>query len=130
LFDYNAYNTSNTNNWMNFAAFGSPCTNTLETGGPDDLMITNGYGWQTSYLGNFYLPPDSYLVGTGSTTADKVGLSEFTTQTNQVKNGISQVDIGYHYVAIDPGTGLPYETYTNNEYDYQADPNGNGLPES
>ena len=63
--------------------------------------MTNGFNWQSSWLGNFYLPSDSPLLGEGDVTADQVGLYWFTTQTSQAPQGTSQVDIGYHYRATD-----------------------------
>ena len=52
-------------------------------------------------MGDHYLPSDSPYRGAGSTTADQVGLYWYTTQTNQVPQGASQVDLGYHYRATD-----------------------------
>jgi len=127
-FDYNAYNSNNLS-WQTYPFPYPPTYGTLETVGPHDVIVTSGYNWQSSWLGNYYLPSDSPLIDVGSTTADKVGLYQFTTQTNQVKEGFSYVDIGYHYVAMDPNTGQPYSTYTNGISDYIVDANGNGLPD-
>ena len=62
--------------------------------------------YQVGPLGNYYYPSTvvndlSSLVDAGSTTADQVGLSDYTTQVNQVPEGSSVVDIGFHYVALD-----------------------------
>jgi len=116
LFDYNAYDASTT-------------VGTLETLGAHDQTNQTSFNWQSSWLGNFYLPPDSALIDAGNTTADQVGLYEFTTQTSQAEEGSSPVDIGYHYVALD-GNGNPLETFTNNAPDYLVDANGNGLPDA
>jgi hypothetical protein len=67
--------------------FASPTTN------------CTAFNWQSGPLGNYYLPSDSLLIATGNTTADQLGLSAFTTQTNQVPEGTALVDIGYHYMA-------------------------------
>ena len=56
-----------------------------------------------------------------------LGLYYFTTQTNQILQGNSAVDIGYHYVAIDQ-SGIPLATFNDGIADYLDDPNGNGLP--
>ena len=64
------------------------------------MTATNGFNWQSSWLGNFYLPSDSPLISAGDVTADQIGLSDFTTQTNQTPEGTAVVDIGYHYVAM------------------------------
>ena len=96
--DHNAYNTGNTE-WQTYdAGVGQASAGTLETVGPTDALVTDGYGWQSSWPGNFYLPPDSPLIQAGSTTADQLGLYEYTTQTNQIKQGSNPVDIGYHFV--------------------------------
>ena len=63
--------------------------------------MTSSVPWQTSFLGDHYLPTNSPYRGAGSTTADQVGLYWYTTQTNQVPQGASQVDLGYHYRATD-----------------------------
>jgi hypothetical protein len=65
----------------------------------------------------------------GSTTADQLGLYQYTTQTNQVKETNSTVDIGYHYVAVD-SSGNPIDTNGDGVPDYLEDANGNGLVDS
>ena len=96
--------------------------------GAHDVTNLLSFNWQSSWLGNYYLPANSPLIDHGSTTADQVGLYWFTTQTNQVAEGFSIVDIGYHYVAVD-ANGNPLQTLTNNAPDYLVDANGNGLPD-
>jgi len=124
-FDYNAYNSANTN-WIgyNFGAGPAPA-GTLEVVGPHDVTVSSGYGWQSSWLGNFYLPPASTLVNVGSTTADLLGFYHFTTLTNQVKETNSIIDIGYHYVATDV-TGNPLDSNGNGTPDYLEDAGGAG----
>ena len=92
--------------------------------GPNNFYETN-FNWQAGSLGNYYLPTDSLLIDAGSTTADQIGLYHFTTQTNQVKEGNSVVDIGYHYVALD-ANGNPIDSDGDGTPDYLADANGNG----
>ncbi|HEV2694460.1 MAG TPA: hypothetical protein VG347_16320, partial [Verrucomicrobiae bacterium] len=96
--------------------------------GSHDVTVTN-FNWQTSWLGNYYLPPDSPLIDVGSINANMWGLYYFTTQTNQTEETSSIVDIGYHYAAIDSGTGQPFATFTNGVPDYVLDTHGNGLPD-
>jgi hypothetical protein len=67
----------------------------------DHTAETSSVPWETSFLGDHYLPTNSPYLGAGSTTADQVGLYWYTTQTNQVPQGTSQVDLGYHYRATD-----------------------------
>jgi hypothetical protein len=63
------------------------------------IIAFGGFNWQAGPLGNYYLPPNSPLIDAGSTTADQVGLSDFTTQTSQVPD-TGTVDIGYHYPTL------------------------------
>ena len=98
---------------------------TLYLGG-HEVTVTNAYNWQSSWFGNYYLPPNSPLIQKGSTTADQVGLYHFTTQTNQVPETNSIVDIGYHYVATD-AYGNPLDTNGDGIPDYLEDANGDGI---
>ena len=91
-----------------------------------EIFSTNNLAYQTGLLGAFYQPTNSPLINKGSSTADQLGLYHFTTQTNQVKETNSMVDIGYHYVATD-AYGNPLETYWIGIPDYLADTNGNGA---
>ena len=83
-------------------------------GGPDDVTNLTSFNWQTNWLGNYYVPANSLLADHGSVTADQIGLYHFTTQTNQTAEGTSQVNIGYHYVALDA-------------YGNPLDSNGDGI---
>jgi hypothetical protein len=62
--------------------------------------------YETGALGNFYLPGSgtglATLINAGSTNANLLGLYHFTTQVNQAKETNTVVDIGYHYVAVNP----------------------------
>jgi hypothetical protein len=55
-------------------------------------------------LGQFYYPTSgsstslTNLIETGSRSAAAAGLSHHTTTTNQVPEGSTLVDIGFHYV--------------------------------
>lgn len=93
--------------------------------GAHDVVVSN-FNWQSSWLGEFYLPTNSPLINAGSTTADQFGLYHFTTQTDQTKEATSQVDIGYHYVAVD-ANGNPIDTDGDGIPDYIEDTNGNGA---
>jgi hypothetical protein len=118
----------NTNiTYCDFNAFRTNA-NRLPVLGAHDQIVTN-FNWQSSWLGNYYLPTNSSLINTGSVTADVVGLYHFTTQTNQVKETNSVVDIGYHYVAVDTN-GNPIDTDGNSIPDYYEDANGNGVYDS
>lgn len=117
----------NTNiTYCDFNAFLTNAQRTIVEGGHD--LTVAGYHWQSSWFGDYYLPPGSPLIDAGSTTAAQVGLYHFTTQTSQAIEGGSVADIGYHYVATD-GEGNPLETLTNGVPDYLEDANGDGLPD-
>jgi hypothetical protein len=121
--DHNAYNSDNLS-WLTYPQNG-PYNGTPEPVGPTDVAVAN-YNWETSWFGKFYLPKDSPLIKAGSTTADQVGLYEFTTQTNQTPETTNIVDIGYHYVATDTN-GNPLDTYVPGTPNYIVDSQGNGM---
>jgi len=123
-FDYNSYNTNNLS-WQTYPYPYPPTYGNLESVGAHDMMVAN-FNWQTSWLGNFYLSPTSPLINAGLGTADQWGLYHFTTQTNQVKETNSIVDIGYHYVATD-AYGNPMDSNGNGIPDYIEDRNGTGI---
>jgi hypothetical protein len=81
--------------------------------------------YQAWALGKYYQPGASYLINAGSCNASNVGLYQFTTTTNQVKEGSSRVDIGLHYVALDANGNL-YDTDMDGLSDVLEDTNGNG----
>jgi hypothetical protein len=109
----------------NYNAFNSGAAQP-PTEGTNTVVIANGFNWQSSWLGNFYLPANSPLINAGDRTADQIGLYHFTTQTSQTVEGFSTVDIGYHYVATD-ACGNPLDTNGDGIPDYLEDANGNGT---
>ena len=109
-FDYNAYLTG--------------ATHPAPDGTHNQEVST--FNWQSSWLGDYYLPADSSLIDQGSPTADALGLYHYTTLADQTKDGSSTADIGYHYVATD-GNGQPLDTNGDSIPDYLEDANGNGL---
>jgi hypothetical protein len=114
-FDYNAYLAG---------------ASTTDPAGANDQTVTN-FNWQASFLGNYCLPTNSPLINTGSVaSAASVGLYHFTTQTNQAIEGTTKLDIGLHYVAVDPATGKTLDYDSDGIPDYLEDANGNGLVDS
>jgi RHS repeat-associated protein len=109
---------------FSFNAFRTNANRTTPTN-VNDVIVTN-FNWQTSWLGNFYLPTNSPLINTGSVAATSVGLYHFTSQTNQVKETNSTVDIGYHYVAVN-ANGVPLDTDSDGLPDYIEDADGDGV---
>ena len=100
--------------------------NRLPMHGTHDVTNLLSFNWQTSWLGYYYQTNISPLIDKGSTTADQFGLYHFTTQTSQMKETNSVVDIGYHYVALD-AFGNPIDTDGDGIPDYVEDTNGNGI---
>jgi hypothetical protein len=97
-----------------------------------DKILTNTLTYQTGPLGNYYYPTNGVpgsltnLFNTGSTWATNVGLYHYTTTTNQVVEGSTMLDIGFHYVAVD-ANGNPFDTDGDGTPNYLEDANGNGV---
>jgi hypothetical protein len=126
VMDYNAYNSANLSGQTFNSGYPSLQTSTLESiaAWTHNLQV-NGFTWQSSYLGGFY-QPSAQLVDAGSGSAANLGLYHFTTQTSQVKEAGTVVDIGYHYVATD-SNGNPIDTNGDGIPDYLEDANGDGV---
>ena len=99
---------------------GALCWVDLQTGD-----INCGYvDWVAGPLGDFYLD-SSGLVDAGSRSAGNAALYHYTTQTSQAKEGVSTVDMGYHYAAVDEN-GIAYDSNGNGIPDCLEDSAGNG----
>ncbi len=106
----------------------------LKPNGTNDKILANTPVYDVGPLGNTYYYPTSdgllsTLINAGSRSASAAGLYHFTTRTDQTKEGSSQVDIGYHYVALG-GNGEPVDTDGDGIADYLEDPNGNGTTDA
>ena len=101
-------------------------TNRLVPAGTYDIVTNISLAYQTGPLGYFYQPTNSLLIDKGSANANLLGLYQYTTQSNQVKEADSIVDIGYHYVATD-ANGNPLDSNNDGMPDYLEDANGNGV---
>ena len=106
-FYMNAHGGTTDGYYSDYNAFLVNANQTASLGG-HEVFVNGSYNWQVSWLGNYYLPASSPVIDKGSTTADNEELQQFTTQTSQTKEGNSQVDIGYHYVATD-ASGNPVD---------------------
>jgi hypothetical protein len=109
-YDYNAFITG---------------ANTFSPQGSHNVTAS-AFGWLPGPLGNFYLPTGSALQDSGSRSAAAAGLFHFTTSSAQQKEGLSTVDRGYHYVALD-ANGVASDVDGDSTPDYLADANGNGA---
>lgn len=96
--------------------------NYFKEGGRENLTAIPGEAGRQTVL-------RSQPCHVGSTNASLLGLYQYTTQTNQTKEGTNIVTIGYHYVAADTN-GLPDDTTGTGIADYLKDANGNGLVDS
>ncbi len=93
---------------------------------PSDVVLSSfNYAAPTNGLGRWY-QGQANLVNAGSQSAGSAGLYQETTQPNQLKEGSSPVDIGFHYVAVD-GSGKPLDFDADGFADYIEDINGNGT---
>ena len=130
VFDRTTISSGNGTFTNGYNAYITNCSKLSSSQG-NDRILTNSPVYQTSYLGRYYYPTNdgmlSTLINMGSRYATNVGLYHFTTTTNQVKEGGTIVDIGFHYVAVDPSTGQPYDTDGDGVPDYLEDANGNGV---
>ena len=88
-----------------------------------DYISTGTLAYQSGPLGDFYQSPIGPLINAGNASASLLGLYQFTTQTNQAKDGSTMVDIGYHYVALDTN-GYPLASSGDGIPDYIEDPAG------
>jgi hypothetical protein len=94
----------------------------------NDVVLTN-LTYQKGTFGRYYQTTTSTLINAGSMTAASAGLYHYTTQTNNVKEANTTVDIGYHYVAAD-ANGNPNDQDGDGIPDYLEDRNGNGVVDS
>ena len=74
-------------------------TNVLSGSSGNDLT-NQVFVYESGPLGRFYQPAGSALANSGSRTAAAAGLYHHTTRVDQTTEGSSQVDRGYHYVAV------------------------------
>jgi hypothetical protein len=130
-FDNQLYNIKTSGGISNVTNSHNCYINTAVFPGSSGNDVTNtAFTFLSGPLGNYYQPTDSPLVDAGSVSdAALVGLYHYTTQTNQVKETNSIVDIGFHYVAVD-SSGNPIDTNGDGLPDYLSDANGNGVVDS
>ncbi|MBI5386478.1 MAG: hypothetical protein HZA90_17540 [Verrucomicrobia bacterium] len=91
-----------------------------------EILLTS-FTYAAGPLGDFYQVTTN-LLNAGSRNATNAGLYHFTTTTNQVKEGTSQVDRGLHYVAATniAGVWVPMDTDGDGIPDYSEDRSGDG----
>jgi hypothetical protein len=95
----------------------------------NDVVLTNAtMSYQTGFLSHYYVPLGSRLINAGSQTANYSGLYWYCSGTNQVAETNSQVDIGWHQVALD-ANNQPLDGDGDLLPSYYEDRNGNGSVE-
>jgi hypothetical protein len=104
------------------------CSSSLiPNSGNGDKTLTAAPVYAAGPLGSSYISSTSpSIVNAGSRLASDAGLYHHTiSPPGTTKEGTSQVDMGFHYVAVD-GTGRPIDTDLDGVADYAEDLNGNG----
>lgn len=94
------------------------------SGGYD--VVTNTFAYVAGPYGPWYQASTS-LVDRGSQSASAAGLYHETTQADQTRETNSTVDIGFHYIPIDPETGEALDSDHDGLADYVEDWDGDGL---
>jgi hypothetical protein len=100
----------------------------LSPNGAHDVILASSPSYQSSTLGNFYIPLGSALINAGSRSPAAAALYHHTVKTDQTKEGVEAiqiVDIGFHYVAV--VNGVPSDADSDGLPDYLEDRNGNGI---
>lgn len=106
---------------------------TTNGGGGNEQVLSAALPYQSGPLGGFYLPTTTALYHAGSRTADAAGMHQYTTRTDQIKEGDEfpsghNVNIGLHYVATTNASGtIPKDSDGDGVPDYVEDGNGNGT---
>lgn len=95
-------------------------TTRLTPYGPNDQVVRENTPFSAGALGSFYFVDEIALRDSGSRTANEAGLCYHTTQTANVAEGDTPVDIGFHYVAVNR-LGLPLDNNENDIPDYLED---------
>ena len=99
--------------------------------GPNHVTLT-ALTYATGPLGKWYInqassasTPNTALENVGSRTAATAGLYHHTIKTGTTKEASTQVDIGFHYLALDANNNF-LDTDGDGLADYIEDSNGNG----
>jgi hypothetical protein len=101
------------------------CSATLSPSGASNVILTS-FAYGTGPLGNYYQVSTNFSDMGSVANAALVGLYHYTTTSEQLKEVMSPLDIGFHYVTL--GTnGLPVDTDGDGLADYWEDANGNSA---
>jgi len=97
--------------------------------GTNDVVISGTYTWESGPLGDYYHPSNSALINAGSQLASHSGFYHYTTQTNQVAEASSIVDIGKHYLRLN-SSGYFFDEDGDNIADIFEDLDGDGVQDA
>ena len=128
-YDYNFYPwyVNNTNQLQ------TTTTSDGFTDGGNEQVLTTAPPYQHGTFGKFYLPDTTPLYGAGSRSPASAGLYQYTTRTDQTKEGDEtsghMVNIGIHYVAAN-SYGQPKDANSDGIPDFVEDANGTGSIDS
>jgi hypothetical protein len=99
------------------------------TDGGNEVTLSSAPPYQFATFGKFYLPDTTALYGAGSRSPADAGLYQYTTRTDQTKEGDEtsghMINIGIHYVAAD-SFGQPKDANSDGIPDFIEDATGNG----
>jgi plastocyanin len=105
-------------------------------GGGNEQVLATTPPYQSGPFGNHYLPTTTALYHAGSRTADDAAFHQYTTRTDQIKEGDEfptghNVSIGLHFVATTNASGIvPKDSDNDGIPDFIEDANGNGTVDS
>jgi len=118
--NYSLYIQNSYNGYVN--------TSVLAGSGGHDKSISS-FAYATGALGPWYQSSTNMIDQGSVTNAALAGLYHYTTQTSQIKEANTALDIGLHYVAVD-GNGNPLDYDGDGLPDYFEDRNGNGVTDT
>jgi len=126
MFDHAAITQGGTidNDYDGYVTGSAVITNT----GPHDF--TNALAYDIGPLGSYYLPTNSPFLDNGSVTnSGLLGFYHYTSCTNEVKEGTTRLNLGFHYMALN-SSGQPVDSDNDLVPDYLEDLNGNNVVDS
>lgn len=103
------------------------CARQLTPAGSGNLTLTTLSYTADTWGRRWYATAAPGLVDAGSRSAAAAGLYHHTTQTSQAQEAATPVDVGFHYIPLDPETGAALDTDHDGVPDYVEDWDGDGL---
>ena len=88
------------------------CARQLTPAGGGNLTLTTLSYTADAWGRRWYATAAPGLVDAGSRSASAAGLYHHTTQTSQAQEAATPVDVGFHYIPLDPETGAALDATT------------------